>query len=285
MAKRGARGPDLSVQPDPCPTLVVERGPEDGGVGPWVPADKHRLLCEYLYASRFAWRKWPQRVLIDPFCGPGRIQVRGEAHTREGGTVLACRVLADTAPFTQVLIGDLDAERVEACEARLRAMHAPVMSFEGPATDTIHRMVAAVPAGALCVAYIDPYNLQHLSFSILKALSTLKMNLAVNFSVMDLTRNADLETDPDRARFDDAAPGWREHVARADISRSGLPQALFSYWMDLVRGLGFKHSKAMPLITNERGGNLYRLVFFARHDLPMRIWSDVARGPNRELFD
>lgn len=285
MAKRGGRGPDLSVQPDPCPDLVVERGPDDTGVGPWVPADKHRLLCEYLYASRFAWRKWPERVLIDPFCGPGRVKVRGEVTTREGGTILACRALADTAPFTRVLIGDVDGDRVKACAARLRAAQVPVQSFEGPAADTIGRMVAAVPAGTLCMAYIDPYNLQYLSFSILEALSTLKVDLAINFSVMDLTRNADLETDPERARFDGAAPGWRDHVAKSDVSKSGLPQALFAYWMGLVSGLGFSHSKAMPLITNERGGGLYRMVFFARHDLPRRIWGDVARGPNRELFD
>jgi three-Cys-motif partner protein len=194
-------------------------------------------------------------------------------------------VLADTAPFTQVLIGDIDGDRVRACADRLRAVHAPVQSFNGPAAETIHRMVSAVPAGALCMAYIDPYNLQYLSFSILKALATLKVDLAINFSVMDLTRNADLETDPERARFDDAAPGWRDHVAQADISKSGLPQALFAYWMGLVRELGFSHSKAMPLITNERRRGLYRMVFFARSDLPVRIWSDVARGPNRELFE
>lgn len=28
---------------------------------------------------------------------------------------------------------------------------------------------------------------------------------------------------------------------------------------------------------------LYHLVFFSRHELPNRIWSDVAQGPNREF--
>ncbi len=28
---------------------------------------------------------------------------------------------------------------------------------------------------------------------------------------------------------------------------------------------------------------LYHLVFFSRHELPNRIWSDVAQGANREF--
>jgi hypothetical protein len=50
-----------------------------------------------------------------------------------------------------------------------------------------------------------------------------------------------------------------------------------------VLGLGFKHSKEMPLVHNNDNHPIYRLVFFARHELPLRVWGDVARGPNREL--
>jgi len=283
MAKPSSKAPDLGVRPDPCPERIVERGPDDDGVGTWVPLQKHKLLCEYLHATRHAWKRWPSRVLIDPFAGPGRIQVRGESGTREGGTVLACRTLADVAPFTKVLVGDIDLERVTACESRLKAIGAPVQAFFGPAADTINQMVAAVPRGSLCMAYIDPYNLQYLSFSILKALAPLKVDLAINFSTMDLRRNVDVETDPDRARFDEAAPRWRELVERRRTSRSGMSLEFFNYWRGLVSGLGFEYSEEMPFVFNDRGSPIYRMVFFARHDLPKRIWGDVARGPNLEL--
>ena len=46
------------LYPDPHPELPIERGPEGKGVGNWVPCEKHRLLSEYLNASRFAWKKW-----------------------------------------------------------------------------------------------------------------------------------------------------------------------------------------------------------------------------------
>ena len=135
------------------------------------------------------------------------------------------------------------------------------------------------------MAYIDPYNLELLAFSIIQELSKLKkVDLAINFSTIDLQRNADLEFDPTRARFDDTAPGWRQERAVLSASKQNVKLAFFNYWCELVRGLGFDHSKEMPLITNNRGRGIYRMVFFARHDLPTRIWGDVARGPNRQLF-
>lgn len=137
----------------------------------------------------------------------------------------------------------------------------------------------------LCMALVDPYNLELLDFSIIKELAKLrKVDLAINFSTMDLQRNAELEFDPNRARFDETAPGWREDPAIRTASKQNVPLAFFKYWCDLVKGLGFEHGKEMPLVHNDQGRPIYRMVFFARHDLPKRIWSDVARGPNRQLF-
>lgn len=278
---------DPAIHPDPCPALVVERGPQDDGVGNWVPAHKHRLLREYLHATRNAWKKWPSRIFIDPFAGPGRIQVRGEAFTRDGGAMLAWRALAASAPFTGMLVGDLRSDRAAACEQRLRAVGAHATPFIGPAVETVKSMVSAVPTRSLCMAYIDPYSLELLSFSILQELAALKkVDLAVNFCTMDLQRNAELEFDPRRARFDGTAPGWREHPSVLSASKQNVKLAFFRYWCDLVRGLGFDFSREMPLVHNDQGHAIYRMVFFARHALPTRIWNDVARGPNKSFsFD
>lgn len=269
---------------DPCPELVVERGPRDEGVGSWVPEDKHRLLREYLTATRHAWGKWSHRFFIDPFAGPGRIQVKGESFTRDGGAVVAWRALEPSAPFTGMLVGDLDGERARACQSRLRALGAPTSMFVGPAEDTVPRMIAQVPAKALCFAYVDPYNLELLTFSLLQRLAALpKIDLAINFCTMDLQRNVDLEFDPTRARFDGTAPGWREQPAIQTCSKVNQKLEYFRYWCEMVKSLGFSHSREMPLVRNEQGHAIYRLVFFARHDLPTRIWGDVARDRNRSF--
>lgn len=279
---------DIPVHPDPCPTLDIERGPTERGVGSWVTFEKHRLIGEYLKYTRYAWKDWPNRVFIDPFSGPGRIQVAGELFTRDGGAVVAWRALAADAPFTQMLVGDLSPDRATACQTRLNALGATATAFPGPAEETVKAMVASVPAGSLCMAYIDPYNLELLSFSFIKTLAGLrKVDLAINFCTMDLQRNVELEFDVTRARFDHAAPGWRQHPSILKASKQNVKMEFFRYWCELVRGLGFEHSQEMPLIRNDSGHGIYRIVFFARHALPKRIWSGVAKGsdPNLSLFD
>ena len=285
-AGQGSRTTSIEVHDDPCPDLLVERGPDNRGVGPWVPFDKHRLLSHYLDATQHAWRRWGHRVFIDPFGGPGRIQVRGEAFTRDGGSVVAWRTLNRAAtPFTSMLVGDLERTRTEACATRLMALGAPVTPFVGPAVETIHDMVAAVPRkGSLALAYIDPYNLEYLSFSIIEALAELpKVDLAINFSTMDLQRNAEFEFDPARARFDGAAPGWKDDPTIRSLSKKNVPIAFFNYWCALVKKLGFEHSQEMPLVRNEDGHPMYRVVFFARHAFPVRLWGDVAKDKNGTL--
>lgn len=232
------------VHPDSCPTLIIERGPEDKGVGSWVPEHKHRLLAHYLNASRGAWAQWPDRTFIDPFCGPGRIQVKGESITRDGGAVIAWRTLSAIAPFTRMLVGDIVGERVSACQQRLAALGGPALGFPGPALSTVKDMVGAVPRRSLCMAYIDPCNLELLDFEILRTLATLeKLDLAINFSLMDLHRNVDMELDPSRARFDDAAPGWRSQPNVPTTSLSGLPGVFLTIGANWLRGWGFNTAR------------------------------------------
>jgi hypothetical protein len=39
----------------------------------------------------------------------------------------------------------------------------------------------------------------------------------------------------------------------------------------------------MPIIVNDQGSNLYRVVFFSRHPFPNKIWTSVARNPTRSF--
>ena len=100
---------------------------------------------------------------------------------------------------------------------------------------------------------------------------------------MDLRRNILMEYNPDRALFDDAAPGWRQHVDPLAFVRGDADEAFFDYWCGLVKKLGFSISHRMPLVRDDGNRPLYHLVFFSRHELPNRIWGDVAQGPNREF--
>lgn len=274
-------------EPDPLPHLVVDQGKNNDGVGQWVAQEKHLYLSKYIDAARAAAKSkhFSEWVFIDPFCGPGRMRQRKEIITRPGGSVVAWRQSqVSGTPFGKVFIGDIDPQKSKACEERLLALGAPVRRFDGPAAETVTEMVKAVPAGALCLVYIDPYNLELLSYPMIEALARLpKVDFVVHFSTMDLIRNVAAELDPDRARFDEVSPGWR--VRMGGIANQSLAVAFFNDWEQKVKALNFEFSKAMPLITNDDQREIYRLVFFARNDLPIRLWGDVARDPNRSLFD
>jgi three-Cys-motif partner protein len=278
---------ESAPEADTHPDFLVDEGKYGDGVGSWVAKQKHIYLSKYIDASRSAAKShfFSQWVFIDPFCGPGRMRQRDEEFTRPGGAVVAWRQSqVSGAPFGTVMIGDIDPNRSQACEARLAALGAPVKRFDGSATETIIDMVKAVPPRSLCLVYIDPYNLALLSFAMIKALAALpKVDFVVHFSTMDLIRNVDAELDPERARFDDVSPGWRSRIGQ--VAKQSLPVAFFDDWNSQVKGLDFRFSKAMPLVTNDDQHAIYRLVFFARHDLPIKLWGDIARSPNRDLFD
>lgn len=270
---------------DPLPHLPVELGRADEGVGRWVPDMKHTFLAKYIEGTRYARKQFSMRVYVDLFCGPGRVQVKGESVTRHGGALIAWQHsrLGDAA-FTSCLIGDLDPVRTSACAARLHAFGAPVRSFSGAAEWTVDQVVEAIPKGALCLVYLDPYSLEFLTFDVIEKLAKLKfVDFAVHFSTMDLRRNVVLEYNAQRTRFDAAAPGWRDHVNPVAFARGDADEAFFEYWCGLVKGLGFTISKRMPLIRGDQNRPLYHLVFFSRNPFPNRIWDDVAQGPNREF--
>jgi len=275
----------LPLDQDPCPHLLVEKGQDGTGVGWWVPEIKHTLLAKWIDGTKGARRKdWRHLVLIDPFCGPGRIQVKGEPVTRPGGCAVAWLQSQKSAvPFTHVMVGDISEERALAASERLGASGAPVKAFVGPASETVQRMYAEVPPGALVLAYIDPYSLAVLSFDIIERLAKLKsIDFAVHFSMYDMLRN--VSTEFERARFDAAAPGWRSAIDAPSLSNAQLKQEFFSYWMGLIGGLGFTFSHEMPLIRNEGNSPVYRLACFSRHPLPNRVWADVAKSDTGSLF-
>ena len=276
----------LDRSDDPCPLLPVEAGPHDRGVGEWVPNSKHTYLAKYIEGTHAMRARWPNRVYVDLFCATGRIRVDGEAFTRPGSAPLAwVHSNRHSAPFTKCIVGDADPSRARACGDRLRALGSPVVVLEGQASDTAGRVLAEVPRGALTTVFLDPYNLAYLSFEVIKKLSRLgRVDFAVHFSTMDLRRNVLMERNPERARFDEAAPGWRDKIDPQSFIRGDADDAFFDYWCGLIEGLGFHISDRLAPVRDRMNRPLYHLVFFSKDKRPARVWGDVAQGLNRELF-
>lgn len=267
------------LQPDPCPGLSVLP------IGEWS-LEKHDLLRKYVHASWAARQKWSHRSFIDLYCGPGRVAVRNSGIETDGGAIVAWRQAQSTGGcFTQVIVGDLDASSAAACKARLEALHAPVQSLVGPADTTVERVLEIVNPNGLHLAYLDPFNLEHLPFSIIQRLAKFKnIDIVVHFSIMDLQRELELDFVRDESRFELFAPGWKFHVDPRTVSKREARNQFVTYWLSLVDSLGFSCSRERPLMTNNKNGPLYRMMFLMRHPLAKKLWDDIAKPSQGKLF-
>jgi three-Cys-motif partner protein len=257
-------------------------------VGVWVK-DKHDLLCRYVDITKSARAKYlpPNKggaTYIELFCGPGRCLVRETGEWIDGSVVAAWKKSVEgRRPFTRVIIGDADPIRLGACERRLGALNAPVLALSGEAKDTAFRARQGAPTYGLNLAFLDPFNLETLDFSIIETLAKLKrIDIMVHVSTMDLQRNLDVHLTANDSAFDAFAPGWRD--ALEIRSKARTREDLLSYWRDLVARTGIWTSDDVRLIRGTRNQRLYWLLLAAKHDLAHKFWKIVSKDAQGELF-
>jgi len=259
-------------------------------VGAWTK-EKHDYLCRYIDISRGVRAGWTTpgkagATFIDPFCGPGRCKVRETGEWIDGGVVAAWKKsCSGGAPFTHVYIGDLDVQRRQAAASRLRQLGAPVIEIDGAAAQAIQGIVPSLNPYGLHFAFLDPFDLAALDFSIISALSKLtRIDILVHVSQMDLQRNLVSNATSEESAFDVFAPGWRNKVSIAQ-AQQGLRQQVFQFWRDQVASLGVWPSTEMRLITGSKNQPLYWLLLAAKHELAHKFWATASNVEGqRKLF-
>jgi three-Cys-motif partner protein len=261
-------------------------------VGIWAK-EKHEYLVRYLDISRSTRAKFigPQKggaTYIDLFCGTGRAKVRRTGEYIDGSCVAAWRKSVEgKAPFSEVHIADLDEERLQLAEKRLKLLGAPVIAHHGSAIVTAKRIVNRVGAYGLNFAFVDPFNLGAFDFQIVRELAKLKrIDVLVHISKMDLQRNLGLNIRNQHQAFNAFAPGWREAVNLRQ-SQAGVRRDVFEHWRSLVSKSGLPASDDidMKLITGTQGQHLYWLLLVAKHDLALKFWKKAAKSDQGTLFD
>jgi three-Cys-motif partner protein len=215
---------------------------------------------------------------VDLYCGPGRSWISKTDNFIDGSPLVAYESAATHGDqFTEILLADARADYVEAAEKRLRSRGANVRTFSGEARRVVDEVVRTINPHGLHFAFLDPYNLGALPFSIVEKLASVKrMDLLVHVSAMDLKRDLHNYVRPDGPRdLDDFAPGWREHVdikGRKDVVR----QHIFEYWRSLIQKLGTSANDCIEVVENSKSSDLYWLVFVARHPLAHKLWQAIA---------
>jgi three-Cys-motif partner protein len=262
-----------------CPIdgLIVDE------VGPWA-SEKHLRLSRYIDIAKGARAKFtPPRgtggaSYIELFSGPGRSLIEGTSDYIDGSPLVAYRTgVASGVRFSEIHLNDLNPEKAKALSARITKAGGAAVVHNEPAVTAIDHVAHAINPAGLHFAFLDPYNLEYLSFDLIEKLSRFRhMDILVHVSVQDLQRNLDRYS-VQGGVLDKFAPDWRRHV---DPHQASAPfrAALMEYWLGEIRKLGTMPAKGVELIVGSRNQRLYWLMFVAVHELAQKLW-DAVRNP------
>lgn len=265
-----------------------ETDPDDGLkreiVHHWVE-EKHARLRKFVDISWGVRRRFEGNcTYIDLFCSVGRARVLETGVIVDGSALAAAKTAAARLPFREIHIGDLEPDHVEAHAARLsQAGFSNVVTYIGPAEETVLQLAPKLNKKALHLALLDPYNLEALPFSVIATLGSYKcMDLLIHVSAQDLQREAFGKKN--FARLDRFAPGWRDHVdltQRCDIYR----QQFLGYWRDKIRALGYPVYDTMEDVRGDKNQPLYWLFFASKHPKGQEFWDKIRNiSPQTRLL-
>ena len=257
-------------------------------VGEWT-LEKHERLRRYIDISRKVREKFvaPGKAgatYIDLYCGPGRSSIADSEKIIDGSPLVAFEA-ARSAPFGTLYLADVDQRNCDTALARVNARGGNAEIFAGPAIETVEHICSVLNPYALHFAFLDPYGLAALPFSVIERLSKFKrMDMLIHVSAMDFQRNLGEFVSGKNQAMDQFAPGWRESVdvgQRQDIVR----RKILEYWLGLIRNLDMTPAQGIELVTGSKHQNLYWLVFVARHERAQEFWEKIRDiNPQRGLF-
>lgn len=263
--------------------------PDDGlpiadDVGEWA-LEKHERLRKYIDAARAARRKYTGKpkageykggaTYIDLFCGPGRARIRETDQIIDGSPLVAFKsAQVGKVPFTEIHVADLNKSFCDAAVARIIAAGGHAIGYVGRAEVTVHEIVSKLNVYGLHFAFLDPFNLEGITFETIRSLAKLRhIDLLLHISVLDMQRNIDRYSASKKSPLDSFAPGWRSHVD-LNQSQAAVRAALMSYWKDEMKKLGFTH-RGVDLVTGSNNQRLYWLVFLSKSEFANDLWDKI----------
>ncbi len=259
---------------DPSDGLIVDE------VGAWA-SEKHDRLRKYIDAYRSVRALYlpPKGTggagYIELFSGPGRSQIKGTNEFIDGSPLAAYKAAQQSSTrFSDIHFNDLDGDKSLALEKRITTLGGAAHFYSQSAETAVDEIVDALNPTGLHFAFLDPYKLEVLPFSIISKLAAIpKMDMLIHVSVFDLQRNLRRYVS-DGNVLDAFMPGWRGSV---DVNRAdhGLRTDLLDYWLGEIRKLGTSPAEGIELVSGPGGQRLYWLVFVSAHPLGRKLWEDI----------
>lgn len=250
-------------------------------VGPWVE-DKHDRLRKYVDISRATRRKWIEgssrcATYVDLFCGAGRALIRDTDEKVDGSPLIAFKSARHGGvPFSEIHLADAAEDKCSAATQRIGSAGGSAISYVGTADQTAPQIVERLNRYGLHFVFLDPYNLQDLPFSVIKAFSGLKyIDMLIHVSAQDLQRNLDVYATLDDGPLDRFAPGWRKAVDLKQ-GKQATRAAFIAYWASQIEALGLPPAEHAELVSGPtKNQRLYWLVFVSRSDFAKKLWDKI----------
>ena len=179
------------IKLDPADKLIV------GEVGPWA-SEKHGRLRRYIQASHGARAKFLPPVgtggasYIELYSGAGRSFIKDTGQIIDGSALAAYKAAhASGHRFSELHLSDREKQNSDALSQRIRALGGAATSYFGDAATVVDRVVSAINPRDLHLAFLDPFNLAQLPFSIIKDFDEFKAgSLHVGMGCVPYAMNA-----------------------------------------------------------------------------------------------
>jgi three-Cys-motif partner protein len=266
-------------------------------VGKWA-VRKYKLVRYYSSLFATAMRdKWDCRVYIDLFAGAGRARIADTNTIHPASPMLALDV---PHPFDKYIFCDIDAERLEVLQERVTTAFPGVDAafILGDCNASIEDIMREVPAPGkalkvLSFCFVDPYRMGNLSFATMETLSRLYVDFLVLIpAYMDAHRNQPKYIKPKNVRIERflGLPEWRQLWADEQSPSYRFGSFVVDQFGRQMTRLGYRYTGLKDTIEVRRqpkGLALYRLAFFSRHPLGLKLWKQALRYTDEQmtLFD
>jgi three-Cys-motif partner protein len=270
---------------DPTDGLIVDI------VGAWA-SEKHERLRKYIDAAHGARARYLRprgmggAAYIELFSGPGRSFVEDDKAFIDGSPLVAYKAAKKSRTnVSELHFNDLESDNVDALHQRIAKLGGAASFYNDAAKKAVDKIIYALNPAGLHFAFLDPYNLQGLPFSIIEKLARLpRTDMLIHVSTFDLQRNLRRYLDDGRV-LDAFMPGWRDRVDIKTTNQQAIRAGLLSHWRGLIRNLGTSTAEAIELVSGPKGQRLYWLVFVSAHELGLRLWNDICNVNVQKRFD
>ena len=271
---------------------VQDDGLVTNPIGPWAE-DKYRYVG--MYAEMFATgmkNKWPRRLYLDLFSGPGYSRVRDTGRVVLGSPMIA---LSLPDPFDEYVFSDESPEALDALRTRVVGLdqQLPVTYIPGDANVAVARIVKVVSAmpskSTLSFCFLDPYKL-NIHFQTVERIAE---GRAVDFLILlalyiDANRNIQWYVGDDNPTIDLFLGDhtWRPRWKTAERAGDSIVKFLANEYSARMGQIGYLTMTLEDMVkvrTYDKHLPLYYLAFFSKHAKGLEFWRAVRKYATDQL--